>query len=196
VKKTGTSGGFSVVSKTGRIVKTFLVTLVIILLIVTLLLAIFIVVGIVLSDDRQMSPWGTGFFIISTGSMEPSIPVGSVIFVREVAADKIAVNDIITYLSENRQDIVTHRVMAISEGDGRYVFTTRGDANNTDDSPLAFDRVIGRVVYYISGNSFLIGVFNDAKTIGIGIVILGAALCIYAIVSSGLRKKKIQRNVD
>lgn len=183
-------------SKTGRIVKTFLVTLVIILLIVTLLLAIFIVVGIVLSDDRQMSPWGTGFFIISTGSMEPSIPVGSVIFVREVAADKIAVNDIITYLSENMQDIVTHRVMAISEGDGRYVFTTRGDANNTDDSPLAFDRVIGRVVYYISGNSFLIGVFNDAKTIGIGIVILGAALCIYAIVSSGLRKKKIQRNVD
>jgi signal peptidase len=77
-------------------------------------------------------------FVVTSGSMEPSIAVGSLILVQAVRPDSVGVGDVITYALPDRT--VTHRVEGISQQDGRVAFVTRGDANDVADPWLAEPR--------------------------------------------------------
>ena len=73
--------------------------------------------------------------VVRSGSMEPTIPTGSVVFYRKVDAAKVKVGDVIVFAKPGQADEkVTHRVYQISRdpNGGRY-FTTKGDANGTPD---------------------------------------------------------------
>jgi signal peptidase I len=74
--------------------------------------------------------------VVVSGSMEPVLPVGSVIVTRLVEVAEIRPGDIITFaLGRN---LVTHRVVELvhKEGDTRPWFRTKGDANNQPDPEL------------------------------------------------------------
>ncbi len=68
-------------------------------------------------------------YVVVSGSMEPTIPTGSLCFINKHAAySSIKVNDIIAYKAPTGAN-VTHRVVSItSEG-----IETQGDRNNTSD---------------------------------------------------------------
>ena len=73
---------------------------------------------------------GFRFYVVTTGSMEPAIPVGSICLVdRNTPFDAIAQGDIISFsIGENM--LVTHWAVRIdAEG-----ITTKGDANNAEDA--------------------------------------------------------------
>ena len=78
---------------------------------------------------------GYGAFVVTSGSMSPSIAVGALTVVQSVRPETIGVGDVITYALPDR--IVTHRVQAVSAEDGRIAFVTRGDANDVADPWLA-----------------------------------------------------------
>jgi len=144
-----------------------------------------VVLGLALRNEKQMSPWGTGFFVIVSGSMEPEIPVGSVILVNAVPAESIVVGDIIAYLSPNKEAVVTHRVVRIVNDFGNSpLFITRGDANNADDPPLRYGRVVGRVFYTIPGNNRVVRLLKDANSLGPMVIVAGVFLCIAGAFSS------------
>jgi signal peptidase len=72
--------------------------------------------------------------IVLSGSMEPTLPVGSVVFTQTVDVADVAVGDIVTVPQHGDEGIVTHRVVAIEPADaGRAKLTLRGDANQVDD---------------------------------------------------------------
>jgi signal peptidase len=72
--------------------------------------------------------------IVLSGSMEPTLPVGSVVFTQTVDASQVQVGDIVTVPQHGDDGIVTHRVVAIAPADaGRAQLTLRGDANQIDD---------------------------------------------------------------
>ena len=167
--------------------KTFFQIIVFVILVFLLLVLGVTALGLALKNERQLSPWGTGFFLISSGSMEPNLPVGSLIFVREVAADEINLNDIVTFFSSDGHDVITHRVIDVLIDQGEYTLITRGDANNTDDPPLNYDRVIGRVTYSVPGVSYLAHRFSNIRFIGIAVIGVGIILFIIGILSA---KKK------
>jgi len=154
-----------------------------ILLILLLLLVGVNVLGLALKNERQLSPWGTGFFMIISGSMEPSIPVGSLVFVTKAHAEQIKENDVLTFFALNEQDIVTHRVRKVLIEDGIYWYITRGDANNTDDEPLSYERVIGRVTFTIPEVSHLVGTFKNARYLGAAIIGVGIVLFILGLLN-------------
>lgn len=82
-------------------------------------------------------------YIVMSGSMEPALPVGSIVIVN-TGDKKPERGDIITF--RRGETIVTHRVAGKSEG--RYL--TKGDANGEPDSVLTEpDRVIGTVCGWI-----------------------------------------------
>lgn len=87
--------------------------------------------------------WNCGLAFVKTGSMEPSIPVGSLILIHK--QDNYCKDDVITYIHESGNFTVTHRIVYIEDD----VVVTQGDANNTPDPPFAADRVIGKVVLTI-----------------------------------------------
>lgn len=86
-------------------------------------------------------PFGYGGAVVLSGSMEPAIAVDELIIVE--AADDYAVGDIVVYQTGSM--LVVHRIVAI---DGETV-TARGDANNTNDEPVEFSQIKGKVIAHI-----------------------------------------------
>lgn len=71
--------------------------------------------------------------VVRSGSMAPTIPTGSIVFYRPVAAADVKQGDIIVFTEPGTNTKVTHRVYSIGTGpNGRY-FTTKGDANGAPD---------------------------------------------------------------
>ncbi len=72
--------------------------------------------------------------IILSGSMEPVIHAGSAVIARPVPADSLKVGDVIVF-APNANAVIpkVHRILSIREADGVRYYTTRGDANGSDD---------------------------------------------------------------
>ncbi len=93
-------------------------------------------------------PWLVGYQVydVVSGSMEPEIPVGSVVYVKQVDPPTIQIGDVIAYQSES--GVVIHRVTTNRTSMGEMV--TKGDANNVEDfSPVPYDNVLGRVEMHL-----------------------------------------------
>ena len=83
--------------------------------------------------------------VVMSGSMEPALPVGSVVLVRPVDPEAVAVGDIITFRRQGSPDFVTHRVVEVVNEES-LSFRTRGDANEEPDtSSVPADALRGRV---------------------------------------------------
>lgn len=80
---------------------------------------------------------------ITTGSMEPSIPVGSVVYVQEEDPTQMQSGDVVAYDSDGT--VIVHRVEQNMPFEGRLI--TKGDANDQADlQPVPYQDVLGKVV--------------------------------------------------
>lgn len=81
---------------------------------------------------------------VLSGSMEPNIPVGSLLYVKPVDDPSILQpGDVCTYVMKDGETMVTHRVVSVDPENRTLV--TQGDANETDDGDITFDQVFGVV---------------------------------------------------
>jgi len=114
---------------------------------------------------------GYQMYIVSSGSMSPTINTGSVIFVNPTPTDIIRTGDIITFKGfDGNGTLTTHRVVGINN-EGSLSFLTRGDANNMNDpNPVSDKSVVGRVSYYIPSLGYLLGFIRTKR---------GAMLLVY-----------------
>lgn len=93
---------------------------------------------------------------VLTGSMTPTIPVGSQVVVERVHGNadlaKLEPGQIITFLPKPDSGMtVTHRIVAkTTDPDGTVRLRTRGDANNAEDPwELTSKQVRGQVKYWV-----------------------------------------------
>lgn len=134
---------------------------------------------------------------VISGSMEPTIPTGAMIFSRLVPASELAVGDIVTTNRVTVEGLVTHRVVSIEpvEGQGgQYAMVMRGDANSIDD---ADPYVIAEAHRYV----FQIPVLGLVSTLiktqfGISVLIAAAALLAFFVVIPGKRTEKPAKTPD
>lgn len=85
-------------------------------------------------------------FVISTGSMEPAIPVGSIIYTMKKSEYKVG--EIITFLKE--KGVVSHRIVGITMVGSNKYYLTKGDANNRVDEDLVQEgSIYGKIVTFI-----------------------------------------------
>lgn len=102
-----------------------------------LLCNLIIIVKGALQPDRPPSLLGVTPLVVLSGSMsgtqEGHIETGDLVFVRSVAPETLEEGDVIAFLSGGVT--VTHRITAIDTAeDGSLLFTTKGDANDTEDT--------------------------------------------------------------
>jgi signal peptidase len=91
--------------------------------------------------------FGIQVFSVVSGSMEPNIPVGSLIYVQKVDPAEVQPGDVITYVLSNNMPS-THRVVRV-DAENQH-FYTKGDANDiADGSPVHFKNLIGTPVFKI-----------------------------------------------
>ena len=98
---------------------------------------------------------GYEIYNVTSGSMEPTLPVGSVIYVEHVEPETVKSDDIIAFHSGG--SVVTHRVVDNYLFEGKIA--TKGDANAMQDfSDVKYSDFIGRVKYHFPylGNYLMI----------------------------------------
>lgn len=94
-------------------------------------------------------------YTIVSPSMVPSINVLDVVVTMRVNnPEDLKKDDIITFNSTDYRYsgvLVTHRIIDIEKTtNGEYLYTTKGDNNNTQDSSrISFDEIYGRVLFRI-----------------------------------------------
>lgn len=78
--------------------------------------------------------------VVLSGSMEPTFPVGSIIYSMPVTEDKLEKGDIITFkLSDGTY--VSHRINNIENG----LYETKGDANDSaDPNKIKYSDIVGK----------------------------------------------------
>lgn len=140
---------------------------------------------------------GTPYTVL-TGSMEPDLPPGTLVVVRPVDAEDIALGDVITFqLESGKPTVATHRVVAVGTRlDGEQVFTTRGDANGTPDrNPVRAVQVQGRLWYSVPYlghlNSVLTGRQRQSAVLVVAALLVGyAAFMFVAAVRERIRRRR------
>ncbi len=121
-----------------------------IVIIVGAIIVILVGVRVALGLDTAESP----FYVVSSGSMIPTLNINDVLIVQGGNFDEVQVGDIIVFHRPNIHDkIIVHRVIDINEVNGVRVITTKGDANPSvipgTDYPITADDYIGKVIYVI-----------------------------------------------
>lgn len=112
----------------------------VILIIMTMLLALMLLGGRLFGMEN---------FIVLSGSMEPAYHTGSLVYVKSVGAEELAVGDPITFqLTEDT--VATHRIIEVIESGGACQYRTKGDANDTADGSLVSESdIVGKVVFAV-----------------------------------------------
>ena len=76
-------------------------------------------------------------YTVISGSMEPAIPTGSLVYIKEMEPKDVQVDDVIAfYGTKDAASIITHRVVENRVLMGEFI--TKGDANATKDAELEF----------------------------------------------------------
>lgn len=137
--------------------------LITVLLILAVLLCLFVVIQVL--GKGYVNIAGYSLFRVVTGSMEPTIPVGSLLVSKQVEMDTVQVSDIICFQAQNSTilgKMMTHRVVDVLNGaDGSVMFETRGDANLASDGYLVTQtNFVGKVIWYTGANSVLSEIFS------------------------------------
>ena len=139
--------------------------------------------------------FGMQSFVITSGSMEPKYPVGSLIFVEQVRPEEICAGDDITFWMQNTRIAATHQVYQ-NDAEHRQ-FRTQG-INNFDAEgkvlkdalPVNYDSLIGRAVFCIP----YLGSINRFCTTAPGnYLLVGAAIGMSGI-SFLMEEKNTEKN--
>lgn len=92
--------------------------------------------------------FGYNLYYVQTGSMEPTINTGAIIYGKVLSdEDKINNGDIVTFTNTDGVRI-THRIVQVfTDSNGIETYRTKGDNpnNSIDDEVLTRDRIISKV---------------------------------------------------
>lgn len=132
------------------------------------------------STDPEKSLFGFRYYYIKTASMEPVLPVGSVVITKSVPSEEIQVGDDITvYVGDGSSDsYLTHRVVELTtDQSGELAFLTKGVNNKANDpAPFNAKLVVGRVVFCIPKLGVVMTFVQSQLILVIGIFVLLLAL--------------------
>lgn len=140
-----------------------------VILLIILAIVSYCYAQIKLFNNDYINFCGYTIFQVITGSMSGTIEIKDIVIVK--LTDDVKENDIITYRSG--EDFVTHRIISINENE----IITKGDANNSEDSPITKQDIVGKVVFIISNVAIWINVLKSPEVI-IAIIITIITVCI------------------
>ena len=158
----------------------------------TALVVLMVLCAVFLMGSRL---FGFEYYTVISGSMEPSYQVGDLLYVKTVDPDSVKVGDPITFVLNEDLVVATHRVVKI-DAEKRH-FTTKGDANETEDAaPVHFNNLIGVPLFAIPFLGY-VSVFVQNPpgmyiALGLGVVLLAAVFLPDMLVKEEKKKEDKQ----
>jgi len=125
---------------------------------------------------------GMATFVVTGGSMEPTIHKGSLVIDEPVTADKLRLGDVITF--DHYDQTTTHRIVGVEGSANGVMISTKGDANQvTDPEPMSFPGRVGLVKLAIPGLGYAVAwmqyVWRLGATIVAAILFFGCAAMVF-----------------
>ncbi|MDF1497767.1 MAG: signal peptidase I [Patescibacteria group bacterium] len=77
---------------------------------------------------------------ITSGSMWPELKKNDLVLIKYAEKKSLAKGDIVVF--KNERGFTIHRIVELNED----TITTKGDANNVSDSPVEYEKIIGKTV--------------------------------------------------
>ena len=149
-RKTETSKSGKKVSRKKRIIRRSIYALLILIM-----LALLVKVWHQKLNNETPSLFGYQLYVVETGSMLPTLPIGTNILVHQLRDDdELKVGDIVTYT--HGSSAVTHRIIELVTGeDGILRYQTKGDNPDNAVDPWLVERadIRGTVVWHFSLSS-------------------------------------------
>ena len=134
--------------------------------------------------------FGYRHFIIATGSMEPNYKIGDLIIIKKFPEEEIKIGDVITYNEINGKEAISHRVTDIVQENGKKLYQTKGDNNNSPDKDLiSYNQIQGKIVFKVNN----VGNIITDLTKGIGSVIILLIVLISYIFASRKDERRVAR---
>ncbi|MEY8380354.1 signal peptidase I [Ileibacterium valens] len=138
----------------------------------TILVICAVLLALVLAGPRL---FGFKTFAIVSGSMEPTYPVGSLVFTKAEDPQDYEVGDPITFMADE-DTVVTHRIVGVEpdEEDSSIIrFQTKGDANEAVDGALVdYRNVVGKVLFHLPMLGYLSYYIAQPPGLYIAIIVL------------------------
>lgn len=125
--------------------------------------------------------------VVLTGSMEPTYPVGSIVYYHSAAESSLRVGDVITFTYNDLT--ITHRIAEIHED--KYV--TKGDSNNAADPvPITFKNILGKVGnVYVPYLGYYVRFVNEhLYIVGVAVFILVSEFLLNTVKAFDINKKR------
>ena len=133
---------------------------------------------------------------VISGSMEPNYPIGSMVLIDKVEADRIAVDDVIAFRASLPDGtpggaLTLHRVIEVNAEDREFV--TKGDANPVEDIyPVPFDALEGVAVRVFPRLGGLYALLTSLW----GKIMIGALVIIAALLAGAGKKPEQEPQAD
>lgn len=151
----------------------------------TVLVVLVVIFAVFLMGSRLM---GMQVFNVISGSMEPTYSVGDLLYVKTVDPDSVKVGDPITFVLNEDLVVATHRVVKVDREN--RLFTTKGDANETEDAmPVHFNNLVGVPVFAIPLLGYVSAYIQNPPGMYVAIA-LGAALLLAVFLPDLFTKKE------
>ena len=156
------------------------------------ILGILIFIGVLVVFSFLKIPGNYKIFTVQSGSMEPAIHTGSLIFVKPL--DGYKKGDIVTRTTKDGKATVTHRIIEEIDEKGEVYFKTKGDANDGEDTEKVFEKeIIGKSFLAIPLLGYPVS-YAKTPTGLILIIIIPAVIIIYDEVRK--IEKEIGKKID
>lgn len=127
--------------------------------------------------------YGYKMELVQTGSMKPTLPIGSVVLIKE--ENQYNYGDIVNFMVDDQgnKTSYTHRISAV----GVNGYHTKGDANNADD-PWTINKcsINGKVIFSSIIVGKLIAALRELSIWKIALVIVTIFLVFFVIIPSVL----------
>lgn len=141
--------------------------------------------------------FGVHVFTVLSGSMEPSYPVGSLIYVKSVDPFQLKEGDVISFLLDE-DTVATHRIVGIvadDEDESVIRFRTKGDANDAEDGSLVHCRnVVGMPIFTIPKLGFFADYIQHPP--GMYVAVSAAAIVLLILLLPDLLSREKEATPD
>src|SRR5258706_6709763 len=160
-------------NKLFRLVLSFVQTVVVVLLVLITIVSFAYKLPV-------LNRLGLTFYSVTSGSMEPAIPTGSLIYSGKFNLDELKKGDIITFTLTNKDGksaVVTHRIDEIKKADiilftpdrkeqriTKISYVTKGDANGSSDQDEVLpNQILGKYEWGIPKLGY-VAIFAQTQT--------------------------------
>lgn len=115
-------------------------------------------------SNNKITFFGYSMFTIISESMVPKYEIGDMVIAKKVDVSSIEIGDDVVYFGDEsnlKNKIVTHQVISKRKENGKYIFETKGIANQVVDPEIEGGQVYGVVIYKSKILSFLSRLVNN-----------------------------------